>query len=128
MDPTSRKRKQRIAFIIDFGDVTFVIHRCIFDFETSIRPGGETSEKSSSAEFSLMEIFPNDDRVTSSFLLFLASNPIYANLAHEHGISINGRVRGQATRFMINLRDWKLFAMKDLQKACTIFLEGRARK
>ena len=132
MDPTSRKRKHRTSLIIDIGDITFVINRsirlCIFDFETSILPDCGSSEKSLLAEFSLMEIFPNNDIVTSSFLLFLASNQIYSNLTDEHGIFINGRVRGQVTRFMINLRDWKLFTMTDLQKAYNAFLEGRIRK
>lgn len=132
MDPTSRKRKHRTPLVIDIGDITFVINRsirqCIFDFETSIFPDRGTSDRSFSAEFSLMEIFPNDNLVPSSFLLFLASSKIYSNLADEHGISINGRVRGQATRFMIKLRNWKLFTVKDLQKPYTIFLEGRISK
>ena len=118
--------------MIDIGDLTFVINRsirlCIFDFETSLHLGSAASGKSLLAEFSLMEIFPNDDIVTSSFLLFLASNNVYSNLASEHGISINGRCRGQATRMMINVREWRLFTSRDLQEAYTIFLERRQKK
>lgn len=132
MDLMSRKRKHGMSLIIDIGDISFVINRsirlCIFDFETSANLDGGSSGKSWLAEFSLMEIFPNDDNVTSSFLLFLASNNVFSNLASEHGISINGRCRGQATRLMINIREWRLFTVKDLQEAYTIFLERRQKK
>ena len=75
-----------------------------------------------------MEIFPNNDVLTSSFLLFLASSQIYSNLANDHGISINGRCRGQATRLMINVWEWKLFTTKDFQDAYSNFLAKRVRK
>ena len=132
MDLTSRKRKHGKSLTIDIGDVAFVINRsirqCIFDFETSVCSENRSTAKSLLAEFSLMEIFPNDDMVTSSFLLFLASNQTYSNIANDHGITINGRCRGQATRIMINVREWKLFTVKNLQEAYVTFLAKRARK
>ena len=132
MDLTSRKRKHGKSLTVDIGDVTFVINRsirqCIFDFETSVCPENRSTAKSLLAEFSLMEIFPNDDLVTSSFLLFLASNQTYSNIANDHGITINGRCRGQTTRMMINVRAWKLFTVKNLQEAYVTFLAKRARK
>ena len=73
-------------------------------------------------------LFPNNDVLTSSFLLFLASSQIYSNLANDHGISINGRCRGQATRLMINVWEWRLFTTKDLQDAYSNFLAKRVRK
>lgn len=132
MDLTSRKRKHGKSLTLDVVDVAFVINRsirqCIFDFETSVCPENRSTAKSLLAEFSLMVIFPNDDLVTSSFLLFLASNQTYSNIANDHGITINGRCRGQATRMMINVREWKLFTVKNLQEAYVTFLAKRARK
>lgn len=132
MDFTSRKHKHGKFLTIDIGDVAFIINRsirqCIFDFETSISSENGSTAKSLLAEFSLMEIFPNDDIVTSSFLLYLASNQTYYNLANDHGITINGRCSGQATRMMINVREWKLFTIKNLQEAYVTFLTKRARK
>ena len=132
MDLTARKRKHCTSLTIDIGDITFVINRsirqCIFDYERSLIPENGSSAKSLLAEFSLMEIFPNDDVLTSSFLLFLASSQIYSNLANDHGISINGRCRGQATRLMINVWEWKLFTTKDLQDAYSHFLAKRVQK
>ena len=132
MDLTARKWKHCTSLTIDIGDITFVINRsirqCIFDFERSLIPENGSSAKSLLAEFSLIEIFPNNDVLTSSFLLFLASSQIYSNLANDHGISINGRCRGQATRLMINVWEWKLFTTKDLQDAYSNFLAKRVRK
>ena len=41
---------------------------------------------------------------------------------------MNGRCRGPATRLMINLGVWRLFAVRDLEPAYTTFLDGRAKK
>ena len=79
MDLTSRKRKHGKSLTVDIGDVTFVINRsirqCIFDFETSVCPESRSTAKSLLAEFSLMEIFPNDDLVTF-YSSWLVTRPI----------------------------------------------------
>ena len=114
--------------ILDIGDITFVINRsirqCIFDYESNIIADSGPCQKKSLAEFSLIEIFPNDDEAALSFLLFLASNIIFTNIAGKYGICC----RGQATRIMINLGLWRPFAVKDIDNAYAIFLEGRAKK
>lgn len=128
----SRKRKIRSPLILDIGDITFVINRSIrqsiFDYESIVIADSGPCQKKSLAEFSLIEIFPNDDEAALSFLLFLASNIIFTNIVGKYGISINGRCRGQATRIMINLGLWRPFAVKDIDNAYAIFLEGRAKK
>jgi hypothetical protein len=132
MEQMSRKRKIRSPLILDIGDITFVINRsirqCIFNYESNIIADSGPCQKKSLAEFSLIEIFPNDDEAALSFLLFLTSNIIFTNIVGKYGISINGRCRGQATRIMINLGLWRPFTVKDIDNAYAVFLEGRAKK
>ena len=118
--------------MVDIGDITFVINRsirqCIFDYESSFIGDYGPAKKTVLAEFALLEIFPYDDEIALSFLLFLASNRVFSHVACEYGISVNGRCRGPATRLMINLGVWRLFAVRDLEPAYTTFLDGRAKK
>ena len=114
MEQMTRKRKIRSPLIIDVGDITFVINRsirqCIFDYESSFIGDSEAAQRNVLAEFSLLEIFPYDDEITSSFLLFLPV-PLrpWLDLSLHHGIGGTGMNKNRKRNKSLNLGFAKIF-------------------
>ena len=75
-----------------------------------------------------MEIFSGHDKVSSSFFLFLASSELYSHIANAHGVSVNGRIRGDGTRIMLNVTAWRFFTVRGLASAYAVFCEYGERR
>jgi hypothetical protein len=124
MEQITRKRKLKEPAKLEISKVTFrAIQLSILDYKSSNAVGSPVVGNALLAEYSVMEIFSGHDQVSSSFFLFLASSELHSHIANAHGVSVNGRIRGDGTRIMLNVTAWRFFTVRGLARAYAVFCE-----
>ena len=132
MEQITRKHKLKEPAKLEIAEVTFVLNRaiqlCTPDYRSSNLVGSPVAGKALLAEYSMMEIFSGHDKVSSSFFFFLASSELYSHIANAHGVSVNGRIRRDGTRIMLNVTAWRFFTVRGLASAYAVFCEQGERR
>jgi hypothetical protein len=89
-----------------------ILNKGFTDFKYNIQfnrnfeiPNEKRIEKSH--EYMLMELLTDAD--AKALLLYMLTNASGENLCREHGIQLNGQIRGASTMIVIDLTIWKRF-------------------
>jgi hypothetical protein len=75
-------------------------------------------------EYPLVSIFHSDSD-TRNFVLHMIRHESLCHIGRSHGLSMNGRSRGDSTRLVIDSEKWEKFTVRDLQTAFNSFENQR---